>query len=104
MNNNMGNSTQHIRQTNIQNGTILQQQMTSGLMTTPTSIVRVNQPQQTMQNQGQFVPQTWTNNLSPHQFTLQKPTQSSSVLQYTTVKNGTRKYLIYRRKKTCLFL
>lgn len=63
-------------------------------MTTPsTSIVRVNQPQ-TIQNQGQFVPQTlWTNNLTQNpqqqqQFTLQKQTQQSSVLQYTSIKNG----------------
>ncbi|CAF0799115.1 unnamed protein product [Rotaria sordida] len=95
--NNMGNTTQNIRQTNIQNGTtILQQPMTSGIMTTPTSIVRVNQPQTLQQsstalNQGQFVPQTfWTNNIQhtpQHQFTLQKQTQQSSGLQYTTVKN-----------------
>jgi len=70
-------------------------------MTTPTSIVRVNQPQtiqqqQIIQNQGQFVPQTlWTNNTpqSPQQqFTLQKQTQPSAVLQYATVKNGKRKF------------
>jgi len=88
----MGNAMQHIRQTNTQNGTILQQPVTSGIMTTPTSIVRVNQPQSTQQQQGQFIPQTlWTNNLSQHQFTLQKQTQPSSVLQYATVKNGKRK-------------
>ncbi|CAF2899112.1 unnamed protein product [Rotaria sp. Silwood2] len=94
--NNMGNTTQNIRQTNIQNGTILQQPMTNGIMTTPTSIVRVNQPQ-TMQhqttalNQGQFVPQTlWTNSIQQiphHQFTLQKQTQQQSGIQYATVKN-----------------
>ncbi len=87
---------QHIRQTNTQNGTILQQPVTSGIMTTPTSIVRVNQPQSTQQQQGQFIPQTlWTNNLSPHQFTLQKQTQPSSVLQYATVKNGKRKCFFF---------
>ena len=95
----MGNN---IRQTNIQNGTILQQQMPSGIMTTPTSIVRVKQPQtiqqqqQTMQNQGQYLQQTlWTNNNNPqspqHQFTLQKQNQPSSVLQYATIKNGRRR-------------
>jgi hypothetical protein len=103
--NNMGNTTQHIRQSNTQNGTIIQQQqqqpMTSGMMTTPTSIVRVNQPQSMQQqqhqithNQGQFAPQTlWTNNISPtaqHQFTLQKQTQQSPIVQYATVKNGMR--------------
>ena len=97
----MGNTTQNIRQTSTQNGTILQQPVTSGIMTTPTSIVRVNQPQstqqhQTIQNHGQYMPQTlWTNNMpqSPqHQFTLQKQTQPSSVLQYATVKNGKRKF------------
>ena len=82
-------------------------------MTTPTNIVRVNQPHtfqqqqqqhQTMQNQGQFVPQTiWTHNLSQtsqqqqqHQqhFTLQKQTPPNSVLQYATVKNGKRDDII----------
>ena len=98
MNNTIGNPTQ-IRQTT-PNGTIFQQPVTSGIMTTPTNIVRVNptqtiQSQQTMHNQtGQFVPQTiWTNNISQtsqqqQQFTIQKPTQSSSVLQYATIKNG----------------
>ncbi|CAF0787250.1 unnamed protein product [Adineta steineri] len=93
--NNMSNTSQNIRQTNTQNGTILQQQMNSGMMTTPTNIVRVNQPQ-TMQHQqqqqqqhGQFVQQTvWTSNNNPqHQFTLQKQSQQSSVFQYATVKN-----------------
>jgi hypothetical protein len=99
----MGNN---IRQTNIQNGTILQQHMPSGIMTTPTSIVRVNQPQtiqqqqqHTMQNQGQYLQQTlWTNNnpQSPqHQFTLQKQTQPSSVLQYATIKNGRRRSFLF---------
>jgi len=95
----MGNTTQHIRQASTQNGTIFQQPVTSGIMTTPTSIVRVNQPQntqQTIQNHGQFVPQTlWTNNIpqSPqNQFTLQKQTQPSSVLQYATIKNGKRNF------------
>jgi hypothetical protein len=101
----MGNN---IRQTNIQNGTILQQPMTSGMMTTPTSIVRVNQPhaiqqQQITQNQGQYVPQTlWTNNNNPqspqHHFTVQKQTQPSSVLQYATVKSGTKEFLFFWNK------
>jgi hypothetical protein len=97
----MGNTTQHIRQASTQNGTIFQQPVTSGIMTTPTSIVRVNQPQniqQTIQNHGQFVPQTlWTNNIpqSPqNQFTLQKQTQPSSVLQYATIKNGKRNFFL----------
>ncbi|CAF3339479.1 unnamed protein product [Rotaria sp. Silwood1] len=95
--NNMGNTTQNIRQTNIQNGTIFQQPMSSGIMTTPTSIVRVNQPQTIQQqsttlNHGQFVPQTlWTNNIQQtpqHQFTLQKqPQQQLSGVQYAPVKN-----------------
>lgn len=105
----MVNNNQHIRQANTQNGTIFQQPVHNGIMTTPTSIVRVNQPQnsqqqqqhQLIQNQGQYLQQTlWTNSVqqSPQQhqqhFTLQKQTQSSSVLQYATVKNGMRK-LIY---------
>ncbi len=90
----MGNPIQNIRQPSTQNGTILHQPVTSGIMTTPTSIVRVNQPQNTQQhqNQGQFVPQTlWTNNIpqtSQPQFTLQRQTQQSPVFQYTTIKNG----------------
>jgi hypothetical protein len=101
----MGNTTQ-IRQTNMQNGTIFQQPITSGIMTTPTNIVRVNQPQtiqqqQTIQNQGQFVPQTlWTNNISQtpqqqQQFTLQKQTQQSPVFQYATVKNGKNRKIFF---------
>ncbi|CAF2134598.1 unnamed protein product [Rotaria magnacalcarata] len=99
--NNMGSSNnQNMRQTSLQNGTILQQPMTSGLMTTPTSIVRVNQPQNMQQHphtisQGQYVPQTiWTNNISQtsqqqqqQQFTLQKQTHQQATVQYTTVKN-----------------
>ncbi|CAF0944184.1 unnamed protein product [Adineta ricciae] len=90
--NNMGNITQNIRPTPSQNGTILSQPMTSGIMTTPTNFVRVNQsqPMQTQQQQGQFTTQTvWTNNLSQSsqpQFTIQKQPQQPSVLQYTTVK------------------
>ena len=112
MNNNMGNATQYIRQASTQNGTILQQPITSGIMTTPsTSIVRVNQPQtiqhqqQSGQNQGQYVQQTvWSNNLSQNpqqqqqQFTLQKQTQPSSVLQYATIKNGKKKIFITTKK------
>lgn len=91
--NNMTNTTQNIRQTNLQNGTILQQPTTSGIMTTPTSIVRVNQPQSTTINHGQFLPQTvWTNNntsqSSQPQFTIQKQPQQQSTIQYATVKNG----------------
>jgi len=93
----MGNTTQNIRQTNTQNGTILQQPMNSGLMTAPTSIVRVNQPQtmQQQQQQGQFLPQTiWANNIpqqqQQQQFTLHKQPQQSPVFQYTAVKNGMR--------------
>jgi hypothetical protein len=97
----MGNTTQNIRYTNTQNGTILQQPMNSGIMTAPTSIVRVNQPQtmqhQQQQQQGQYIPQqVWTNNMpqSPQQqFTLQKQPQQSSVFQYATVKNGARHLL-----------
>ncbi|CAF3469297.1 unnamed protein product [Rotaria socialis] len=96
--NNMGSNNQNMRQTSLQNGTILQQPMTSGLMTTPTSIVRVNQPQNMQQHphtisQGQYVPQTiWTNNISQtsqqqQQFTLQKQTHQQATVQYTTVKN-----------------
>ncbi len=95
----MGNTTQ-IRQANTQNGMVFQQPIMSGIMTTPTNIVRVNQPQQTIQNQGQFVPQTlWTNNSQtppPQQqqsFTLQKQTQPSFVLQNATIKNGKIKFL-----------
>ena len=107
----MGNTTQNIRQTSTQNGTILHQPMTSGMMTTPTSIVRVNQPQtmqqQSTQNQGQFVPQTlWTNNMSQspqHQFTLQKQTPQSPILQYATVKNGERNFLFFEKKQLVVF-
>ena len=97
----MGNAT-HIRQTNIQNGTVFQQPITSGIVTTPTNIVRVNQPQQTIQNQGHYVPQTvWTNNsqIQPQQqhhqqqFTLQK--QPSFVLQNAPVKSGKIKYNLF---------
>ncbi|CAF5171068.1 unnamed protein product [Rotaria magnacalcarata] len=107
--NNMGSSNnQNMRQTSLQNGTILQQPMTSGLMTTPTSIVRVNQPQNMQQHphtisQGQYVPQTiWTNNISQtsqqqqQQFTLQKQTHQQATVQYTTVKNGKIKYFSYK--------
>ena len=100
-NNHLGNVTQNLRQTNMPNGSpILQQQMNSGIMTTPTSIVRVNQPQNMQQthhiaqNQGQFQSQTlWTNAMpqSPqHQFTLQKAPQQSPIVHYATVKNGQR--------------
>ena len=77
-------------------------------MTTPTNIVRVNptqtiQSQQTIQNQtGQFVPQTvWAHNISQtpqqqQQFTLQKSTQPSSVLQYATIKNGKNRFFSLR--------
>jgi hypothetical protein len=100
----MGNTTQ-IRQANTQNGMVFQQPIMSGIMTTPTNIVRVNQPQQTIQNHGQYVPQTlWTNNSQtppPQQqqqqqqqsFTLQKQTQPSFVLQNATIKNGKIKFL-----------
>jgi hypothetical protein len=93
----MGNTTQNIRQTNTQNGTILQQPMNSGFTTTPTSIVRVNQPQtMQQQQQGQFLPQTvWTNNTPQQQFTLHKQPQQSPVFQYTTVKNGMRNLLFF---------
>lgn len=103
----MGNTT-HFRQATAPNGTIYQQPVTSGIVTTPTNIVRVNptqtiQSQQTIQNQtGQFVPQTvWANTISQapqhqQQFTLQKPTQPSSVLQYATIKNGKNLFLFYR--------
>ena len=90
----MGNITQNLRPTPSQNGTILSQPMTSGIMTAPTNFVRVNQsqPMQTQQQQGQFTAQTvWTNNLSQSsqpQFTIQKQAQQPSVLQYTTVKTG----------------
>jgi len=71
-------------------------------MTTPsTSIVRLNHPQQ---NQGHFVTQSmWTNNVpqnsqAQQQFTVQKTTQPTSVLQYTTVKNGsTMKHLHFSK-------
>jgi hypothetical protein len=96
----MGNTIQNSRQTSTQNGTFLQQPMTSGgIMTTPTSIVRLNQSlpmmqqqqQQQPQTQGSFAPQTmWTNMpQSPQQqFTLQKQQQLSSLVQYSSVKNG----------------
>ena len=100
-NNNLTNITPNVRQANTSNGPILQQHMNGGLMTNPTSIVRVNQPQ-TMsqthhiaQNPGQFQGQTaWTNSVSPSsqpQFTLQKAPQGTPILQYTTVKNGESK-------------
>ncbi|UJR28048.1 hypothetical protein I4U23_009304 [Adineta vaga] len=91
--NNMGNTTQNIRPTSTQNGTILQPQMTSGIMTTPTNFVRVNQSQPMQSQHGQYTTQTvWTNNLSQsshQQFTIQKQPQQqqSSVLQYATVKS-----------------
>lgn len=58
---------------NTQNGTFIQQQqpLNSGTITTPTSIVRLNQP---ISTQNQFTPQNrWTNNIS----------QSSPKLQYS---------------------
>ena len=93
----MGNSIPNIRQTNIQNGTNLQRPITSGLMTAPTSIVRLNQPQ-TTQNQAQFVSQTlWTNNTSQstqQSFNVQKPIQ-------TSVKNGKKKLNILSTNILC---
>lgn len=108
LNNNTGNSTPFLRQTSTQNGTIIQQPVTSGIMTTPsTSIVRVNQPQQTVQNQGHFVPQTlWANNPSQspqQQFTLQKTTQPTSVLQYAAIKNGSVEFLILEKRRHVAF-
>ena len=109
----MGHTT-HIRQATTPNGTIYQQPVTSGIVTTPTNIVRMNptqtiQPQHTIQNQtAQYVPQTvWTNTISqaPHQqqqFTLQKQTQPSSVLQYATIKNG-KNLLLFSPSKTNVF-
>ncbi|CAF0931563.1 unnamed protein product [Adineta steineri] len=75
--NNIGNTTQNIRQTNIQNGSFIQQQqLSSGTITTPTSIVRLNQP---LQTQNQYQPHTvWTSNT----------TQLSPKVQYSpTIKN-----------------
>ncbi|CAF2412178.1 unnamed protein product [Rotaria sp. Silwood2] len=72
--NNIGNTTQNMRHTNTQNGTFIQQHqsMSSGTITTPTSIVRLNTP---ISTQNQFTPQTlWTNNT----------TQSSPKLQYAS--------------------
>ena len=67
-------------------------------MTTPTSIVRLNQPQTMSQTHhivhspGPFQGQTtWTNSMSQSpqpQFTLQKTSQATPIVQYTTVKNG----------------
>ncbi|CAF2034239.1 unnamed protein product [Rotaria magnacalcarata] len=74
--NNIGNAAQNIRQTNTQNGTYIhhqqqQQSMSSGTITTPTNIVRLNQ---TSLTQNQFGSQTiWTNN----------PSQSSPKIQYS---------------------
>ena len=78
--NNIGNNTQNIRQGMTSNGTVLQP-ITSGMISTstPTSIVRLNQPlANSMSNQ--FVPQTvWTTIATP----------SSPRLQYSPVmKNG----------------
>jgi hypothetical protein len=96
----MNNPTQSIRQAVTQNGTIVHQPMSSGIMTTPTSFVRFNQPQNIQQshhitqNQGQYTPQTvWTNTMqqtSHPQFTLHKPSQQSPIVHYATVKNGER--------------
>ncbi|CAF0978456.1 unnamed protein product [Rotaria sp. Silwood1] len=73
--NNIGNTTQNIRHSNTQNGTFIQQHpqsISSGTITTPTSIVRLNTP---ISTQNQFSPQTlWTNNT----------TQSSPKLQYAS--------------------
>ncbi|CAF3403495.1 unnamed protein product [Rotaria socialis] len=80
--NNIGNVAQNIRQTNTQNGTYIhhqqqqqqqqqQQSMSSGTITTPTNIVRLNQ---TSLAQNQFGSQTiWTNN----------PSQPSQKIQYS---------------------
>jgi hypothetical protein len=60
----IGNSIQNIRQTNTPNGTFINQQqpISSGTITTPTSIVCLNQP---MSTQNQYTSQTiWTNNSS----------------------------------------
>ena len=75
--NNIGNATQNIRPATHQNGTLLHQSNSSGMMSTPTSIVRLNQP---LSTPTQFVPQTiWTTNGTP----------SSPRLQYaSTVKQG----------------
>lgn len=79
--NNIGTTTQNFRQVNTQNGTFIQQQQqqthSSGTITTPTSIVRLNQP---LSTQNQFSPQTvWTNNA----------TQLSPKVQYSpTLKTG----------------
>lgn len=95
----MGNNTQ-IRQTMTPNGNVFQQPIPSGIMTTPTNIVRVNPSQQTIPNPtAQFVPQTvWTNTISQapqqqQQFTVQKPIQQPSLLQYATIKNGNNSFL-----------
>ena len=103
----MSTNAQNLRQQTTQNGTILQQQMSNGMMTTPTSIVRVNQPQTMQQiqqmttNQGQLTQQTlWASSTpqSPQpQFTLQRTNQQSPIFQYATIKNG-ESFLLLNRK------
>lgn len=71
----LGNSIQNIRQTYTPNGTYIHQQQPATI-STPTNIVRLNQPVQT---QNQFTPQTiWTSH---------SPTQLSPKIQYSpTIK------------------
>ncbi|CAF3813869.1 unnamed protein product [Rotaria sordida] len=98
--NNIGNTTQNIRHTNTQNGTFIQQQqqqqqlhqqsISSGTITTPTSIVRLNTP---LSTQNQFTSQTlWTNNTtqspSPklqYPSTIQKEYSSPVIQQQSSI-------------------
>jgi hypothetical protein len=78
--NNIATTAQNVRQPSTPNGTFIhhqQQPFSSGTITTPTSIVRLNQP---LPAQNQFTTQTvWANNAA----------QISPKIQYSpTVKNG----------------